>query len=347
MTPPRPLAIRVLAGLPRFLGRLPRRTVWTALLLSAAVLALGTCAYAWAAKGVVVAADGRAMAFKTFRPTVESVLTQAGVELGPRDLTEPAPGSRVEDGCLITVKRAVPLAIVADGSRVETASARDSVRAVLLEAGIALGEDDRTEPPADETPAPGTEIRVVRVTREFETVLWRIPRKVYRRDDETLELGLTRVVEKGADGAEEVVFCTTYEDGAKAGRAIVDRKVVKEPVPETILVGTSGQISRGGEVIRFRRAIEVTSTGYYWGPECTGKYADGYTSIGLRATRGIIAVDPRVIPLGTRVYVDGYGSAIAGDIGSAIRGNKIDCCFDTYQEALNWGRRKTKVYLLW
>lgn len=75
-------------------------------------------------------------------------------------------------------------------------------------------------------------------------------------------------------------------------------------------------------------------------------YSDGITALGLKAGYGVAAVDPRVIPLGTRIYVEGYGYAIASDLGGAIRGRKIDLCFDTHEEAKIYGRRMIKVYLL-
>jgi 3D (Asp-Asp-Asp) domain-containing protein len=66
----------------------------------------------------------------------------------------------------------------------------------------------------------------------------------------------------------------------------------------------------------------------------------------MRATHGVVAVDPNVIPLYTRLYIEGYGPAIAGDIGGAIRGQRIDLCFDSLGEALDWGRRPVTVYIL-
>ena len=73
---------------------------------------------------------------------------------------------------------------------------------------------------------------------------------------------------------------------------------------------------------------------------------DGITAIGLRAGYGIVAVDRRVIPLGTRLYVEGYGPALAGDVGGAIRGNRIDLCYNTHAEAVRFGRRMVKVHIL-
>lgn len=73
---------------------------------------------------------------------------------------------------------------------------------------------------------------------------------------------------------------------------------------------------------------------------------DGITALGIPATYGVAAVDPRVIPLGTRLYIEGYGEAIAADTGGAIRGGKIDLCMESYGEAMNFGRRNVTVYVL-
>ncbi|AOQ24566.1 hypothetical protein MTAT_19090 [Moorella thermoacetica] len=67
--------------------------------------------------------------------------------------------------------------------------------------------------------------------------------------------------------------------------------------------------------------------------------ADGRTATGIKVRRGVVAVDPKVIPLGTKLYIEGYGEAIAADTGGAIKGNKIDLFMDSKQEALRWGRR--------
>lgn len=70
------------------------------------------------------------------------------------------------------------------------------------------------------------------------------------------------------------------------------------------------------------------------------------TASGMVARRGVVAVDPDVIPLGTRLYIPGYGEAIAADTGGAIRGNMIDLCMESYGEAMQFGRRDITVYVL-
>jgi 3D (Asp-Asp-Asp) domain-containing protein/peptidoglycan hydrolase CwlO-like protein len=89
---------------------------------------------------------------------------------------------------------------------------------------------------------------------------------------------------------------------------------------------------------------KVVATAYYSGGG--GLNGDGWTATGLRARKGIIAVDPKLIPLGTKLYIEGYGQAIAGDTGGWIKGDRVDLCFDTIEECYRYGRRKIYIYLV-
>ena len=80
--------------------------------------------------------------------------------------------------------------------------------------------------------------------------------------------------------------------------------------------------------------------------ESCGPHADGITADGRVAGYGVAAVDPSVIPLGTRLFVEGYGMAVAADVGSAIQGNRIDLCFDDPDLARSFGRRTVRVFIL-
>ena len=130
---------------------------------------------------------------------------------------------------------------------------------------------------------------------------------------------------------------------------VVDRETVEEPRAEIIGIGTRivvREMQTPAGLIRYTDVLDMEATAYYPGPESTGVWADGYTATGLKAGHGVIAVDPSVIPLGTRVYIPGYGIAVAGDVGGAIKGNIIDLAFDTYREAMHFGRQRVKVYIL-
>lgn len=110
----------------------------------------------------------------------------------------------------------------------------------------------------------------------------------------------------------------------------------------------------------YKEVIEVKATAYCLCKKCCGKSEDnpgyGITRSGLKIVPGtgmkVIAVDPNVIPLGSKVYVEGvngvktYGYAVAADTGSAIKNNKIDLYMDSHEETIKWGIRNMKVYVI-
>ena len=113
-------------------------------------------------------------------------------------------------------------------------------------------------------------------------------------------------------------------------------RYVPEPEPVRPMVATS----RGATA--YKAIYEMEATAYL----PTDGDGLGITATGIRATHGVVAVDPRVIPLGSKVYVPGYGFAIAADTGGAIKGRKIDLCMESYGDAMQFGRRTVTVYLL-
>lgn len=112
----------------------------------------------------------------------------------------------------------------------------------------------------------------------------------------------------------------------------------------------SYSLASRGDLSRYTKVYTMSATGYDPCMICTGK-TNGVTASGIQAVKGVVAVDPKVIPLGSRVYVETaggeyiYGTAIAGDTGGAIKGNKIDLCFGSHEEALSFGRRTVNVYV--
>lgn len=173
--------------------------------------------------------------------------------------------------------------------------------------------------------------------------------KTKRVADPSMEQGVTKTVKKGELG---VLVKTVVE--TRIGLKLVSRvklaeRRVKEPVDQVVHYGTKPplkKLSTKSGTYYYRKSFMVTATAYEPSEVSCGASADGITAIGLKAGPGIIAVDPRVIPLRSKVYVEGYGYAIAGDVGGAIKGNRIDVCFNTVREALNFGRRRVRIYIL-
>ncbi|GMB00393.1 3D domain-containing protein [Pelosinus sp. IPA-1] len=95
----------------------------------------------------------------------------------------------------------------------------------------------------------------------------------------------------------------------------------------------------------YKRVLNMTSTAYAPGPLDNGKWGNK-NYVGGAVRPGVAAVDPNVIPMGTKLWVEGYGEAVADDQGSAIKGNRIDLVFNNRQDALDYGIKNVKVYVL-
>ncbi|MDR7542515.1 MAG: ubiquitin-like domain-containing protein [Armatimonadota bacterium] len=285
--------------------------------------------------------DGRAESVLTTSRTVAELLAERGVSVGSFDLVVPSLETPVRDGLRVTVFRAIPVRVTSDGVTREVPVVGRTVADVLARAGITLGPLDRVVPGLWEEVGPGREVRVVRVRQE--TVVRRqvVPYGTVERIVPAYLPEPPRVLVEGRNGVVEHTYRLTYEDGRLVHKEKVATRVVQQSRPRVVRVGRTYVPSRG-ELAR-RPSLLVLATAY--APN-HGRGVDAVTATGLRARRGVVAVDPRVIPLGSVVYVEGYGVGVAADTGGAIRGRRVDVCFDTPREAYRWGRRVVRVYLL-
>lgn len=242
--------------------------------------------------------------------------------------------SDLADGEKTAIKKQVNIIIGSNVSTVETT--KNLVSDILHENNTSLGPLDRVKP--DLLEESGNEIRVIRVAKKNLTEQKSIPYTVERQDDEDLYIGDKRVIQKGKNGTEKLTYEQILEDGKEVARNLVQRVVVKEPVKQILAMGTRQTASRGGIQIKFERMIEMRASAYTH----TGR--NTYT--GIQPKLGVVAVDPNVIPLGSRLYIDGYGFATAMDIGGSIRGDRIDLFFETKDDAYRWGVRTVQVFVL-
>ncbi|MBO8141094.1 MAG: DUF348 domain-containing protein [Firmicutes bacterium] len=320
-----------------------------ALVFLAVLYGLVMASPSWAILGVTVVDEDRIVHAEAFRGTVEKALDQLQVPIDAGDRIRPGPDAPLAPGMTVAIERAVPAVIAVDGhQRVHRAPAR-TVAEFLADAGVELGPDDRVIPSPATPVKPDMVIRVIRVRHEEAVRQVPIPYETRRWAEPRWEKGRVGVLRPGRPGVEQQKIRLTYEDGLLVRQAIVERTVVEEPRAEIIGIGTRivvRTLETPSGPIRYTDVLEMDATAYYPGPESTGRFADGRTATGLLAGHGVVAVDPSVIRLGTRVYIPGYGIAIAGDTGSAIRGRRIDLGFDTYREAVHYGRRRVLVYIL-
>jgi uncharacterized protein YabE (DUF348 family)/3D (Asp-Asp-Asp) domain-containing protein len=312
---------------------------------------------------------GMATTLRAAAGTVGEALQASGVDVHEADVLQPPAATALAPGVRVTIQRARPVAVLAQDVQLETRTRAVSVGGLLAEQGVTLGPLDRVEPGLEgSVPAYGT-VRIVRAWDEEERVSSPIPYRSRQQTRPDLSPGARVRLQAGVEGAIEQRFRVRYEDGVAVGRELVG-EARREPVDELIGIGPAPVVAvraatpandgapaaaappapQPGGPDGARRSMTMVATAYDPGPASTGKSpghpAYGITASGMRAGYGVVAVDPRVIPLGTRLYIPGYGNAVAGDTGGAIKGNRIDLGYATYGEAIRYGRQTVTVYVL-
>jgi 3D (Asp-Asp-Asp) domain-containing protein len=242
------------------------------------------------------------------------------------------------------VKRAWVL-IIAEGKKQGMYTEAGTVQELLDAQGIYLNEFDRVTPPLSSPIRHHTRIRITRVRVETKTQQTSLPYQTEYRFSPALRPGESKVIQEGENGISERETKIWYRDGQDYKRERGGTKVTKPPVNRVVIVGSSSALASRGDV-RVRKVLELVATAYSPDPRDNGYGNKGLTSTGLRVGYGIVAIDPRVIPYGTRLYVEGYGFAVAADCGSAIKGYRIDLAYDSYERAKMYGRKKVKVFIL-
>ncbi|MFI5389403.1 MAG: 3D domain-containing protein [Candidatus Eremiobacterales bacterium] len=178
-------------------------------------------------------------------------------------------------------------------------------------------------------------------------------RRIYFDADPTVRYsphlapGERKMLRSGGHGVAWLTERVTVWDDVVVNRQVVAREVVHVPTPGVVLVGTPktlAQLRQAMPNVALGTAITMIATAYT--ADTATAAPTGYTATGILAQEGVVAVDPRVIPLGTKLFVPGYGIALAADTGGAIIGNRIDLCMDSYSRAIEFGRRPIQVYIL-
>ncbi len=313
------------------------------------LLLTGLIYYTLALDRVELTVDGHKYHWKTFSPTVAKVLHEKKVTLKQGDEVRPALSDAIRENTKIEVIRSFRVHITVGGKTTDFYTIARPVKEVLAKAKIEFDGDDIIKPGLETVIKPNETVKIVKVRTEIITKQVTVNPETEYRSDKSMERGVRKTICSGEPGLAEHEIQMTYHDETLTKQATLSRKILKAPVNEIVVVGTKPVVrtlvtSRGS--YRYIEAKVMEATSYYPGPESCGKWADGYTYTGKKAGYGVVAVDPRIIRLGTQLYIEGYGKAEAADIGGAIKGNKIDLCYETYQEALRFGRKKVKVYIL-
>lgn len=302
-------------------------------------------------KDIIICDADEEKTVSTFKSTVEEVLKEKNIIIGPYDKLETMPNQLVKEGMKIGIKRAKPVLITVDDKDIEIHTLASTVDEVLKEAEIPLGIKDRVEPTLSTAIKYVDNIKVIRVEERIITNIEKISFENEVKKNKKLEKGLTKVIKKGQEGKKEIGQRIVFENGKETFKQVLWEKILESPVAAIIEEGTKDTIiSSRGTVTRFVKAIDMVATAYDATFASTGKNPGhpqyGITRSGLKVRPGIVAVDPKVIPLGTYLYVEGYGEALAADTGGAIKGNRIDLYYESPKDVAKYGKKRLKVYIL-
>ncbi len=296
------------------------------------------------AVNITVLADGAVYNLFVAAPSALEAAKKI-TDVSVNDTVLPSPKALLTEGMEIEVRRAKSIEFTLYGQSVDIVTSEETVGEFLEARGIVPGENDVVTPGLETSVREGMKLDIT--CREVVTEVRNaeIPYEAKTKTNASLEPGTSRVVQAGVKGNKEQTVEVVYENGVEVKSTILSETVTREAVDEIT------EVSSKKEGFSYSRVITCTATAYDASPACNGKWA-GMTATGLPLEHGMVAVDPRVIPLRSRLYieaVDGswtYGYAVAGDTGGAIKGNKVDLFMASYSDCMQFGRRQCRVYIL-
>jgi uncharacterized protein YabE (DUF348 family) len=286
--------------------------------------------------------DGESKALHTTSKTVGQVLQGHGVTLYLGDEVTPGLQEPIVPEMVVTIRRSVPIQIQADGHTIRTRTRAESVARALGQVGIALMGKDRVEPGLSSPVRSEMNIRIVRVREDLLVEFEPIPFETEWVPDPEVEIDNIRLVREGQLGITKRRYRIVSENDQEVARSLEDVWTEQPPITKTMAYGTKiviRTLETPDGPIEYWRKMRVYVTSYM--PASCGKPKDhpryGYTRLGWKLRRGIVAVDPTVIPLRTSLYVPGYGVARAGDTGGGVKGKFVDLGFsDDDYESWHW-----------
>ena len=311
------------------------------------------------AENTYVITDGdQVTVHTTYETNPATVLDEVGLELSDVDVFETAENDGVSE---ITVRRGMTVLVYSGGNVMQIISYGETVEAMFTRMGIPLSENSIVSVPLDEMTYDGMEILVQSTLTSTDSYTAVIPFETQYQETNLLDKGVEVILTAGVDGQKLCTAEVTYIDGEESSRELLTEEVVSEPVTQVVAIGTGKSkggskkpiigdgviITGSGDVLTYTHRDTFKATAY-----CRTDEGGEYTSTGTRTRVGAIAVDPKVIPYGTRMFImtkDGsyiYGVATAEDCGGAIKGKRLDLFYETDPECRRFGRRDCDVYFL-
>ncbi|MFH0348753.1 ubiquitin-like domain-containing protein [Bacillus vallismortis] len=314
-----------------------------------------------AAKPVKLTINGEEKTLWSTAKTVGALLDEQDVDVKKHDQIDPAIDTDISKDMKINIEPAFQVTVNDAGKQKKIWTTSTTVADFLKQQKMNIKDEDKIKPALDaKLTKAKADITITRIEKVTDVVEEKIAFDVKKQEDASLEKGKEKVVQKGKEGKLKKHFEVVKENGKEVSRELVKEETAEQSKDKVIAVGTkqsspkvekvnaSGDsktvVSRSNESTG--KVMTVSSTAYT--ASCSG--CSGHTATGVNLKNNpnakVIAVDPNVIPLGSKVHVEGYGYAIAADTGSAIKGSKIDVFFPEKSSAYRWGNKTVKIKIL-
>ena len=334
----------------------------TAIILPVVCL-LGALSLTVDAKTTYVITDGdNVLVHSTYATDPEKVLGEAGLELAETDFyttNETFGSTKIE----ITVQRLQNISVTYCGQELALTGYGESIEALLTRNGIVVDENYQVSPALDTQTYDGMQVVVDHVLENVESYTVEMPFEVVYCDDPSLPEGQEKVLAAGVAGQMLCTDSVLYKNAQEQSRTSISETVLEQPVDQVVARGTGESVGSKndapligdgiivlptGEILTYKSARQFWATAYTQ----TDEGCDNITATGSQVHKGVVAVDPTVIPYGTRMFIvtnDGqyiYGLSTAEDCGGGVQGNHVDLYFDTDAECWQFGVRDCIIYFL-
>ncbi|GAA0439261.1 ubiquitin-like domain-containing protein [Lentibacillus halophilus] len=312
-----------------------------------------------AANQVTVLIDGEKETYFTTSDTVGEFFKDENIQVNDRDDTSRKKDASIDNDTTIKIDKAFQVMVNDGGSKEKVWTNGGNVQQLLNNQDIELNKLDKVTPAKSEKVQKDTPVTITRMKKVTKNVTESVDYQVKKRNDSSLEKGKKNVIADGQEGLVTKTYEVTKKNGETVDRDLIDKNVQRESKDRIVAIGTkakgqnlttlsaksssdnnSKNKNADGEV------MYMNATAY--SANCSGCSGVTATGINLNANRNkkVVAVDTSVIPLGTKVWVEGYGTAVAGDTGGNIVGNRIDLHVPTQSAASAFGRKTVKVKIL-
>lgn len=335
------------------------------------------------AKQIYVTVNKEEQEFFTTTDTIGEFLEEEDLGFSKHDDVSFHLQDAIVAGMSLSVETAYQVTVDDAGEKVKVWTTGGSIGDLLDQHHIELSKADKVKPGIDKKLEEDTQIKITRVETDTDEVKESIAFDTEKKEDSSLTEGKEKILSKGEKGTLIKTYEVTKENGKEVNRELLEEQVEKDSQKQVVAIGTkqidqpketeSNLVTLADESDKKTKSsntntktkrkkssntnssnnsggkvLSMTASAY--SADCRGCSGITATGINLKSKKNrnmkLIAVDPDVIPLGTKVWVEGYGNAVAGDTGGAIQGNRIDVYFPSQTAAMGYGLKKVEVKIL-